>query len=404
VNRYKASIATAVLGVVTLSHGQTLSRSSFSSSVIASAFSKFHGVKAPSAASTPAVVAVATRVDQPTVQQGTKIPLATAPIVATVVPSQPGPSFLAPKPAEKVVEPPTPAPVEKKEDYQANNGIKVQLLTADELDKVAGPTARLAGGPLADPESLEVTIPESARPDIDVTAGQKGTRNLKLKWVEEGYFDLGYEKLIGTFSDQILRYGVRYGDDDLHVYVRNSTLDTRGTGLPYPQVVTGLSAGVEARHWFPGNKMYVCVSVGDGISGFNKDKTDTRVGMVGYTNWRHEKWFSDFYGELFYIALASDTFLDWRIRSGQILKEYKDQSYLWAYVVGQFWAAGTTVSGTENRMEFGPGIGYMFRNAVSVNFEMRAGYAFNGVVDDGGHHAYWNPTLIIAGGFYKGWP
>jgi len=55
-------------------------------------------------------------------------------------------------------------------------------------------------------------------------------------------------------------------------------------------------------------------------------------------------------------------------------------------------------------MEFGPGIGYMFRDAISVNLELRAGYAFRTGIDDGGDRVYWNPTFIIAGGWYKGWP
>lgn len=202
----------------------------------------------------------------------------------------------------------------------------------------------------------------------------------------------------------MVRYGVRYGDDDLHIYVRNETLDTRGTGLPYPQAVTGLSAGLETRHWFPGNKMYVSASLGDGISGLNQGQTDFRLGSAGYTSWRSDKWFADFYGELFYIALAADTFFDWRLRSGQILQTYSDKSYLWDYLVGQFWVSGQTESGTENRAEFGPGIGYMFRNAVSLNVEMRAGYAFRSGIDDSGHRLYWNPTIILAGGWYKGWP
>jgi len=233
---------------------------------------------------------------------------------------------------------------------------------------------------------------------------QKGTRNLKLKWVNEGYFDAGYEKLIGTFSTQMVRYGVRYGDDDLHMYFRNETLDTRGTGLPYPQAVVGTSVGLEARHWFPGQKMYVSASLGDGIGGTNQGKTDARYGSAGYTSWRSPGWFGDFYGELFYIALATDTFLDWRLRSGRILKEYKDHSYLWDYVVGQFWVSGQTETATENRAEFGPGIGYMFRNSISLNLEFRGGYAFRSPLNANNDRVYWNPTLILAGGWYKGWP
>jgi len=302
---------------MSLSYGQTLGKGSFSSSMLTSALSHFHGVKAPQV-SPAKTVAVAAKVDSSAV----------------------------------------PAPLS----------------------------------------------PYVAKSDVDLADQQKPAPKQKIKWVSEGYFDAGYEKLLGDFSTQIVRYGIRYGQDDLHIYFRNETLDTRNTGLPFPQAVTGTSAGFEARHWLPGNNMYVSASLGDGLGGTNKGKTDARYGSAGYWSWRGKKSFGDFYGELFYIALATDKFLDWRLRSGQILKTYKDNIYLWDYVVGQFWVAGQTLAGTENRAEFGPGIGYMFRSAVSVNLEMRAGYAFRNGVDDSGHKAYWNPTLIIAGGWYKGWP
>lgn len=388
-NKYRVSVATAALGVITLSSGQSLGKNSFSSSIFASALAKFHGVKA-SSSSKAVVVATAATVGSPSKQQ-------IAPAVAPVIVAK-----------AVIVTPVVKAPpveVSKRTAYVAKAEPVSHDLTQEEVDRLNYNLGVISGGPLADPNSVSVEMPEPAEPAIDVSDMQKGTRNLQLKWVNEGYFDAGYEKLIGTFTTQMLRYGVRYGDDDLHAYVRNETLDTRGTGLPYPQAVTGLSAGLEARHWFPGNKMYIVGSVGEGISGLNSGQIDVRYGAAGYTSWRNGRWFGDFYGELFYIALAADTFLDWRLRSGQIIKTYKDGSYLWDYLVGQFWISGQVESPTENRAEFGPGIGYMFRGAISVNLEMRAGYAYrSGGIDASNERLYWNPTFIIAGGWYKGWP
>ncbi len=288
--------------------------------------------------------------------------------------------------------------------YSEHAGGLIHAFTPDEEEAAKRVLAEMATNEYAMGDSAKVELPASDAASDDLAVAPPGTRNLKIKWVTEGYFDAGYEKLIGTFTDAILRYGIRYGQDDLHMYIRDDTLDTRGTGLPYPQVVTGLSAGLEARHWFPGNQMYAVVSMGDGLSGYNQGKTDTRYGLVGFWDWKHERWLSDFYGELFYIALADDSFFDWRLRTGRIWKEYKDKSYLWGYWVGQFWVSGMEESGAENRFEAGPGIGYMWRNAISINLEMRAGYGFREGMDASGERLYWNPTLIIAGGFYKGYP
>jgi len=141
--------------------------------------------------------------------------------------------------------------------------------------------------------------------------------------------------------------------------------------------------------------------MGYGIGGYNVDKPDFRYGLIGYTSWAHDRWFSDFYGELFYIALAADTFLDFRIRSGQIFKRDK-RGYWWHYVVGQFWVSGQTESGTENRAEAGLGVGYVFQQSISLNMELRGGYAFRSGIDDGGDRLYFNPTIILSGGWYKG--
>ncbi len=363
-NTYRASIATAVLSVVTLGHAQSMSRSSFSSSMFANAMSKFHGVKV--APKTPAILTAA--VVTPKVDAAPVAPIIRPQAVET-----------APPVVVAAVTPKAPTDEEAARDLR-------------ELH---------ISGPMVDPKSIELEMPEPAAPVIDPTDAQAAGKKLKLRWVSEGYFDAGYERLLGTFSTQIIRYGVRYGQDDLHAYFRNETLNTNGTGLPYPQAVTGTSVGLEARHWFPGNKMYAAVSYGEGIGGYNNRKADFRYGLVGYTNWTHNKWFSDLYGELYYIAVAADTFFDVRLRSGQKLHEDK-KGYLWDYVVGQFWVSGQTESGTENRAELGLGIGYVYAQAISLNVELRGGYAFRSGIDNGGDRSYFNPTVILSGGWYKG--
>ncbi len=263
---------------------------------------------------------------------------------------------------------------------------------------VSPATASTTGGNVSQPAAPFSSVP-SKQTQTDVPKVAPAPPKQTLKFIESGYFDLGYEKLIGLFSDAIVHGGVAYGDDDLTAFGRYSSLDTRGTGLPYPQAVTGTTVGFEARHWFPKHQMFATFQMGDTLSGPNKGKTDTRYGLVGYTNWVYEKWFSDVYGELFYIPIAGDTFLDIRFRSGQTLMKDKDGNYFWLYVVGQGWAAGQGVSGTENRVEAGPGIAYVYKKlALSVNLEMRGGYSFRGPIPN---PVYFNPTLIISSGFQK---
>ena len=360
--------------------------------MISSALSKFHGVKAKSSLPTEqpkadrvvAVVAVIA-----------KTPDVSKPVVPVVV----KPTAVAV--ASPVVKVPLASPVilqpAKATVVASKAEVKERVITPEELEHAIREAA--ISGPMVDPNTIELEMPVS--PVVTPTDPQAGTRNLKIRWVEEGYFDAGYERLLGTFTTQILRYGIRYGQDDLHAYFRNETLNTNGTGLPYPQAVTGTSVGLEARHWFPGDKMYAAVSLGEGIGGYSNKKEDFRYGLVGYTSWAHNKWFSDFYGELFYIAIAADTFFDARIRSGRKISTDK-RGYWWDYVVGQYWLSGQVESGTENRAEAGIGVAYVFQSSISINFELRGGYAYRSSIDDGGDRAYFNPTIILSGGFYKG--
>jgi len=255
-----------------------------------------------------------------------------------------------------------------------------------------GPTA----GNVTQP-SAPFTAVQTGQTVKDAKKQTAATTQEKLRFVESGYFDVGYEKLIGLFSDQIVRGGIRYGQDDLTAFFRNTTLDTRGTGLPYPSAVEGTTVGVAFRHWFPKNQMFATVETGDTIAGPYQGKTDTHYGLVGYTEWSHNLAKTDVYGELFYIALETDTFADLRFRSGQILAKDKSGNYFWLYLVGQGWASGKVETGTENRVEAGPGIAYIFKKLnLSVNLEARGGYSFRGDIPN---KVYFNPTLIISAGF-----
>ncbi|MGV3614946.1 MAG: hypothetical protein ACO1SV_06385 [Fimbriimonas sp.] len=211
----------------------------------------------------------------------------------------------------------------------------------------------------------------------------------------EGYFDAGVSDLIGTFSTQVLRYGVRSGQHDVHAFVRNETLDTTGTDLPFRAIVQGTSLGAAYRYWFPGNKLFATAQYGRIVAGNNKGKDDVRVGLAGFTNSSSEKFFNDLYGDFFYIDIAKDTFLSARIRSGYIIDRPRD-GVLTAYAVGQGFASGKGLSGTENRVEAGVGLGYVYKGMFSANLELRAGYAFRGTINE---RTYINPQFIISGGF-----
>lgn len=246
------------------------------------------------------------------------------------------------------------------------------------------------------PNNPNVTAPKGGQAGITpATKPSMVSNKAKFSTFFQGYFDAGASDLIGTFSTQVFRYGVRSGQHDLHAYVRNETLDTTSTNLPFRSIVQGFGGGIGYRYWFPGNKLFFTTQLGYIFSGFNKDKTDLRVGFAGYTNSTSEKWFSDIYGDFFYVDLAKDVFLSARGRSGIILNKNRD-GVLSTYLVGQTFFSGKGLSGTENRIEGGFGFGYTFRNAVSANVELRAGYAYRGLIND---RAYLNPQIILSGGF-----
>jgi hypothetical protein len=194
----------------------------------------------------------------------------------------------------------------------------------------------------------------------------------------------------------VLRYGVRSGQHDVHAFFRNETLDTTGSDLPFRSVVQGTSIGAAYRYWFPGNLMFATIQYGRIIGGTDReDKDDLRVGLAGYTNSFSERYFSDLYGDFFYVDLAEDTFLSARVRNGLVLNRSQD-GVLTGYTLGQVFASGKGQNGSENRLEIGFGVGYTYRNLVSANLELRAGYAFRGTIND---RSYLNPQFVISGGF-----
>ena len=246
------------------------------------------------------------------------------------------------------------------------------------------------------PQILEPQVLTPNNPNVVKNQGggtSAGTKPYRLFF--EGYFDAGISDLIGSFTTQVLRYGARAGQHDVHVFARNETLDTRSGNLPYQSNFTGFSVGAGYRYWFPGNKIFGTVQAATILSGPNQDKTDLRMGFAGFDGSSSDKWFNDIYGDFFYVDLAKDVVASVRLRNGLILDRHKDSSLL-GYVVGQAFGSGKGLSGTENRIEGGFGVGYVYKGMISANLELRAGYAYRGAINE---RAYLNPQFIISGGF-----
>ena len=269
--------------------------------------------------------------------------------------------------------------------------------TTTQVATTQGPVSTGTGQTVA---PIKILIPNDSQNSAGAGSGlTKGTTTSnsknKLKFVEGLYFDAGAEDLIGTFTTLVARAGVRYNDDELDVYFRNETLDTRGTNLPFQSVIAGASAGVAYRHYFLKDHVFFTASDGSYFSGPNSGKGDFRLGLVGQFDWRNEKVFTDIYTDLFYIDLVKDTILTGRIRSGVIVLKNKTGQVI-GYGVAQMFASGSGSEGTENRVEAGFGVGYIFQGHISLNVELRAGYAYRGLIDN---RAYLNPMIVLSGGF-----
>ena len=210
------------------------------------------------------------------------------------------------------------------------------------------------------------------------------------------YADAAWSDLTGLSSSQHFTWGSRDGDFATFVSLKNEWFDTRGTDLPFQYSARGSRVGVGGRYWFAENKMHASASTSYVFAGFNEGKMDNRVAVVGYDQWEQGKRYSDLYGDLAWVDLADDVFLNVRLRKGTILAR-DEQKRIWVYGLGQVYASGSGDNGTENRLETGIGVGYIWRGQISANLDLRVGHSFQGDISD---KDYFNPMLVISGGLY----
>jgi len=210
------------------------------------------------------------------------------------------------------------------------------------------------------------------------------------------YSEAVYNRLTGTSTAIIGRYGYRYGQHEIHGFFRNETFDSRWPPPPALCASRGGVAGVGYRYYFgPQDKAFFTASAGAGILGENVGKPDYRIGLVFGDFWEKGKAVGDLYAEAFWVSRADDALATVRVRPGTIL--HRDENgRLWAYGVGQMWASQKRKSGTENRVEVGAGLGYVYKGMLSFNLEFRGGYQFAG---EPSSRAYTTPWITISGGF-----
>lgn len=208
------------------------------------------------------------------------------------------------------------------------------------------------------------------------------------------YGDVVASKLLGLSTSEWYNYGLRNKQYEGYLYISTEWADTNGSDLPYQYRFQGVTAGVGARYWFPGNKAFATLSYGEGVAGDVVGDPNFRAGVSGYNCWEKDKQFSDLYGELFWVGRADDSYLGLRYRPGITLHRTAS-TRLWTYGVGQLWASGSGSNGTENRAEAGVGLGYLFMNGhMTANADLRVGNEFRGTITE---RNYFNPTLTIAG-------
>jgi hypothetical protein len=212
---------------------------------------------------------------------------------------------------------------------------------------------------------------------------------------QEGYADAVWSNLTGFSSYQRYTTGVRRGSTDYYLSLKNEWYSTKGTNLPFQYSARGTDVGVGLRYWFPGRYLSGAVSLAHGVAGANEGQSDFRAGLVGYRQWEHQRRVNEVYGELTWVERADDLFLSVRARPGLVLNQTAS-GRLWAYGVGQVWASGQGENGTENRVEAGVGLGYLYRGQYTANLELRAGHSFSGTITE---RDYFNPMVIVAGNF-----
>lgn len=211
----------------------------------------------------------------------------------------------------------------------------------------------------------------------------------------DGYAEAVSSGLTGLSTDVQYRAGLRSGQAESYLYFRADWYDTTSTNLPFQYTARGTTLGAGYRYWLPGNHAFVSAGVGEVVDGRNQGKLDARLLAAGFYEWRDHAHILDLYDELSWVGLADDTYLSLRGRDGWALRE-QNGGRLWAYGIGQVYASGTGTNGTENRLEAGLGIGYLYRGRATLNLELRHGYSFRGTIND---KSYWNPMVIAAGSF-----
>lgn len=212
----------------------------------------------------------------------------------------------------------------------------------------------------------------------------------------EVYADFAQTNLLGSSSFSRVRFGWEKDNIDYYGLINYQWANTNGSQLPYQYLFQGTSVGVGVRYWFPKKYMTAIIEYSRGVTGDVENENTLEAGFVGYRSFEKEKEFSDIYGQFLWVSNYSDVFLNVRYRPGITLM-HNSTSRLWAYIVGEIWASGQEENGTDNRIEVGPGIGYLFLNGhMSANFDLRFGHSFRGAITK---ENYFNPTFVLS--FYQ---
>ena len=213
------------------------------------------------------------------------------------------------------------------------------------------------------------------------------------------YGDAAWSNLTGASTYDSYLSGISVKETDYYLSVKSEWSDTHGTTLPYQSELDGITVGCGAREWFYRHHFFAGVSLGEGVIGQWSGHPDLRIGGAGGNAWEHGKRYTDLYSELFYVSRANDSSLFLRYRPGLKLTQHHEDSRFWVYGISELWASGRGLYGTENRIEVGPGLGYIFYSGaagLSANLDLCGGYSYRGSIP---HRSYFNPTITVAGGF-----
>ncbi|MCX7705224.1 MAG: hypothetical protein N2115_03060, partial [bacterium] len=196
------------------------------------------------------------------------------------------------------------------------------------------------------------------------------------------YADAMKANLTGLSTYGNVKFGYHFNNNmEAYGYLTYEWADTTGTNLPFQYRYEGLTAGLEISYgFFYEDRLKAIIGYGFGLTGDVMDRNDFRIGIIGNTFFDKEAFYSDIYGELIWSTRADDIFLNLRYRPGRKLIQ-TENTRLWIYGVAQLYASGKGENGTENRIEAGPGIGYLFLGGkASTNLEVRFGHSFRGTI------------------------